>query len=338
MDFDQLTDEQIRNLTPEQITEIEKNPEAIDKYLADQKEATETSEDEPEQEEDSQETDEDIAANGEGEDEEDEKEPVVLTKNGKGTIPYEKHKELRVENATLKQQLEDLKKAQADLKSLAEKKESARTPERRAEIQKRLADRIAKAKEDFPDVGDPLSDISDLITDLSAELAEEKANNRAKAEKAEAEKKRQEEEQQRVINEKVQEAKENNPDLVYWEEHDEDAWKEAMLQDQVLLQNPKWANKSYEERFVEVVKRVRAVMPEATEPPNAEPSAKTKEKAKAKLEKAPAKKPTTLSDIKGGGNPISEKEQLENLHPHELARKLMQMPAHKAAAMRSELD
>jgi hypothetical protein len=44
----------------------------------------------------------DSAANGGGEDDE----PVVLNKSGKGIIPYEKHKQLRVENSTLREQLE----------------------------------------------------------------------------------------------------------------------------------------------------------------------------------------------------------------------------------------
>jgi hypothetical protein len=50
------------------------------------------------------------------------------------------------------------------------------------------------------------------------------------------------------------------------------------------------------------------------------------------------RKPVTLSDIQGGANPASEREQLENLSPFELAQKLMKMPTHQAAALRAELD
>ena len=60
----ELTNEQIANLTPEQITELDENPEAVEKYLADQEKATEESEDESEQEEES--SDEEGAANGAG--------------------------------------------------------------------------------------------------------------------------------------------------------------------------------------------------------------------------------------------------------------------------------
>lgn len=329
MEFEQLTDEQIANLTPEQIEMLENDPDKLAEILGTQEKGTEEPKDEPEQEED------ESAANGAGDvDEDEEKEPVVLNKSGKGTIPYEKHKELRVENATLKEQLQSLQKAQAELESLKAQKASARTPERRAEIQKKLTDRIATMKEDYPDIGESLGEVNALIEDLSREVQEGKAASEAKAKEAE-------EQRVRTINEQVQEAKENTPHLMHWEKSDPDAWQEALMQDQILLNTPKWANKPIEERLKEVVRRVQSVMPEASEPKSETPPEKPEkiaEKAKEKLEKAVVKKPTTLSDIQGGANPASEREQLENLSPFELAQKLMKMPDQHAAAMRADLD
>ncbi len=329
----ELNDEQIAKLTPEQITEYEDNPEAREKILASLKSDEET-EDTPEQEEED-------AANGEGEEEESEEEeqaepeqedePVVLTKSGKGIIPYEKHKELRMEVATLRDKLAGMEKTKAELETLKAKIREAGTPGRRADIQKKLEERIATMKEDFPDIGNSMDDFNQMFSDLVQQIESDKAEAKAKAE---------EEAQLRVrtVQEQVQEAKENNPDLMHWEAHDEDAWNEAMMQDEILRNQPKWARKSYEERFAEVVKRVRAIMPDASEPKRAEPPEKTREKAKAKLEKAVEKKPTTLSDIQGGGTPMSERDQIENLSPHELAAKLMRMPAQQQAALRAELD
>lgn len=338
----ELTDEQIAKLTPEQVAEIDDNPEAAKKILEGLEKFPGTSEDEPEQEE------EEDAANGEGEDDEEEQEeepeedkepePVILTKDGKRTIPYEKLKELRVENATLRESLQKLQRSQTELETLRQQQAKATTPERRAELQKQLVERINTLKEDFPDIGSSLDSVNEIINDLSREIAEDKARLKKKAEEEEAEKKRIEEEQQRDIAEKVQEAKENNPHLTHWEAHDPDAWEEALLQDELLRHTQKWVKKSYEERFAEVVKRVKAIMPEASEPPSAEPSDKTKQKAKAKLDKAETRKPTTLTDIKGGANPASEREQLENLSPFELAQKLIKMPNSAAAAMRADLD
>ena len=96
--------------------------------------------------------------------------------------------------------------------------------------------------------------------------------------------------------------------------------------------------KPYAERFHEVVRRVRAIMPEASTPKKKPDPGTMKAEVQAKLEAAPARKPVTLSDIQGGANPASEREQLENLSPFELAQKLMKMPMHQAAALRAELD
>lgn len=327
MEFSELTDEQISKLTHEQIEMIENDPDKLAEILG--KEAEEP-DDEPEQEEEQE-----SAANGAGEeDEQEEEKPVVLTKNGKGVIPYENYQGLRVENATLKEQLQQLQQARTDLEALKKEQAQARSPEGRDEIQKQLTERIETMREDFPDIGSSLDTVNKLITVLSKELSDEKAANKARAEAEETAK-------QKSIDEQVQEAKENNPHLLHWESNDEDAWREAMMQDQALLNIPKWAKKPYEERFAEVVKRVKAVMPEATEPPTLkqpEEPEKVAEKAKAKLAKATVKKPTTLSDIEGGGQPLSEQELAANLSGHELAKKLMQMPDSKARAMRAELD
>lgn len=329
MEVSDLTDEQIANLTHEQIEAIESDPDSLAQIMEGQVTATDESEDEPEQAE------EESAANGAGEEEEEEEKPVVLNKSGKGIIPYEKFQGLRVENATLKEQLQDLQKARSELENLKAQKAAATTPERRAAIQKQLVERIGVMKEDFPQIADPLDSINEMITDLADELAAEKAANKEKAE-AEATAKQEE------INERVNEAKDNNPHLSFWEHNDKPAWNEALEQDQILLRQPKWRNKPYEERFVEVVKRVKAVMPEATEPPKPasapdEPE-KVAAKAKEKLAKAVVKKPTTLSDIQGGEKPLSEQEQAANMSGLELTKKLLSMPDHKARAMRAEFD
>src|SRR5688500_19933678 len=109
MEVDQLTDEQIANLTHEQIEMLENDPDRLAEIIGKEAET-----DEPKQEE------EKGAANGAGEDEP----KGVSTKNGKGIIPYEKHKELRVENSTLKQQLQD---AQSKLEELAKQKDRKST-------------------------------------------------------------------------------------------------------------------------------------------------------------------------------------------------------------------
>ncbi|SOD42376.1 hypothetical protein [Nitrosovibrio sp. Nv4] len=311
MEVDQLTDEQIANLTPEQIEELENDPSKIEEILGKQ-----AAKDEPEQEVDS-------AANGAGEDV-----PVVLNKSGKGIIPYEKHKELRVENSTLRQELED---AKGKLDELLKAKDEAKTGKDEAKVDDAIAAHLENIKENMPE----LHEVITSVLKGSREQGE-------KLEKTLQELKREKEESERVkqlsVAEQVAEAKDNNPDLTHWESNDPEAWDEALKQDEILRTASKWASKPYAERFEEVARRVRAIMPDASAPKKADEPEQIKVKAKAKLDAAPAKKPTTLSDIQGGANPASESEQLENLSPLELVKKLTSMPEHKARALRAEFD
>ncbi|SEL42077.1 hypothetical protein [Nitrosovibrio tenuis] len=64
--------------------------------------------------------------------------------------------------------------------------------------------------------------------------------------------------------EEVYKAKISNPYLVHWEANDTAAWNEALRQDEILRTSSKWANKPYAERFEEVVRPVRAIMPDAS--------------------------------------------------------------------------
>jgi hypothetical protein len=310
MEVDQLTDEQIANLTPEQITMLEEDPSKLAEFLGVKEEP------EPEEKE--------SVANDAGEDEP----KGVSTKSGKGIIPYEKHKELRVENSTLREQLQD---AKSKLDELTKQKDEAKTEKAEAKADDAIAKHLDRLKDDMPELHELLSSVMKGSKDQSDKLNE--TLEELKREKQEA--KRVEE---LSVKEQVAEAKDNNPDLTLWETSDPEAWDEALKQDTILRESSKWALKTYSERFDEVVRRVRAIMPEASALKKADEPDQTKAKAKAKLDAAPARKPTTLSDIQGGEQVTSEKEQMSNLTPSQLVAKLRSMPDSKAAAMRADLD
>lgn len=69
-----------------------------------------------------------------------------------------------------------------------------------------------------------------------------------------------------VTREAVNKAKSENLYLTHWERNDPEAWSEALRQDEVLRTNPNWSNKPFPERFTEVARRVRAIMPQASSP------------------------------------------------------------------------
>jgi uncharacterized protein YwgA len=329
MELNQLTDEQIANLTPEQIEMLENDPVKVSEILGKESDqAQETATDKPEQEVDGAANGAASgAANGAANDAGEEEEPVVLNKSGKGIIPYQKHKELRVENSTLRQQLQE---AQNKLDELRQVKDEAVGKKDVAAADDAISKHLENLKAEMPE----LHSVINAVLEGSRKQGE-------KLEQTLAELKREKEESERVkqlsVAEQVAEAKDNNPDLVHWEANDPEAWDEAQRQDEILRQNAKWANKPYAERFEEVARRVRAIMPDASGTKRTESAEEMKSKAKAKVESAPARKPITLSDIQGGANPTSEAEQLASLSPAELAAKLMTMPAHRQAAMRAEL-
>jgi hypothetical protein len=322
MEADQLTDAQIANLTPEQIEMLENNPDKLGEILGKQ-----AAKDEPEQEE--QESTLSVTSSGAGEDE-----PVVQTKSGKGIIPYEKHKQLRVENSALREQLKAAQlengKAAEKLEALLKQKENA-TDASIAEADDAIAKHLETIKKDMPDLHQVISAVLEGSRKQGETL--NKTLEELRREKEESDRMK-----QFSVEEQVAEAKDNNPDLTHWESKDPEAWDEALKQDEILRTSGKWANKGYAERFQEVVRRVRAIMPEASVPQKQADPEQTKAEAQARLSSAPVRKPTTLSDIQGGANPASEREQLENLSPFELTQKLMKMSPQQASALRADLD
>jgi hypothetical protein len=324
MEISDLTNEQLRNLTHEQIERIEEDPTALDEIMG-KKEPKEEPKEEDSEDTDTSEQAEEDAANGKDEEEE---EPVVLNKSGKGTIPYTKHKELRVENATLR---EELQNAKTRLEELLNNKIDAKTDKEEAKADDAIAKHLEVLKQDMPELHEVITSVldgsrkqSEKLDAALAELQREKEATKKAEEKS--------------VAEQVAEAKDNNPDLVLWETTDPEAWDEALRQDEVLRGTTKWAKAPYAERFAEVARRVRAVLPEAAAPNKPDSAEETKATAKAKLEKSPARKPKTLSDIPTGGDPSSEKDAVENLTPGQLTARLMKMPEQASAAMRAGLD
>lgn len=320
MEVEQLTDEQIANLTREQIEMLENDPDQVFEIPGAKNLTGEAGGEKLEREEEGSEP-------GAAGSSASEHEPVVLNKSGKGIIPYEKHKQLRVENSALREQLQS---AQTRLEELLARKDEAKGADI-ALADEAIARHLEVLKQDMPE----LHQVIHAVLEGNRKQGE-------KLEKTLEELKREKEESERAsessVAEQVADAKDNNPDLVHWEISDPEAWDEALKQDEILRTHSKWVNKPYAERFSEVVRRVRAVLPEASTPKKAVDPEKMRADAKAKLDAAPVRKPTTLSDIQGGANPASERERLENLSPFELTQKLMKMPPHQSAALRAELE
>lgn len=313
MKSDDLTDEAITNPAPEDVETLKNAAPAPDEQM---------SKDGPRPEE------QEGKANGGGEDE-----PIVHTKNGKGIIPYGRHKALRVENSVLREQLQtaqlENRKAAQRLETLLKQKNEDTQGMDGAVSDEALEKHLERLEADMPQVHQVITAILEGSRNQGKKL-ENTLNELRREQEASARAR------QLTVEEQIAEAKDGNPDLVHWENNDPHAWEEALKQDEVLRTSSKWMGKSFAERFEEVARRVKAIMPEASIP-KYDPE-QTRADARARLEDAPARKPTTLSDIHGGAHLASERDQIENLNPHELARRLMKMPSQQAAALRADLD
>ncbi|HVW65183.1 MAG TPA: hypothetical protein VHB01_09215 [Nitrosospira sp.] len=314
MKTEHLTDEATANPAPKEIEVLENASLTSDEQMA---------KDEPKQEEQRG------VANDAGEDE-----PIVHTKNGKGIIPYEKHKALRVENSALREQLQAVqlenRKAAEKLEALLKQKNENAGGMDGGTSDEALAKHLEKLEADMPEVHQIIAAVLEGSRKQGEKL--EKTLNELRSEREASARAR-----QLTVEEQIAEAKDNNPDLVHWESNDPSAWEEALKQDEILRTSSGWAGKPFSERFEEVARRVKAIMPEVSIPKQTDPE-RTKADVRTRLENAPARKPITLSDIQGGANPASERDQIENLSPHELARRLMKMPSQQAAALRADLD
>src|SRR6478736_3603197 len=141
MEVEQLTDEQIANLTREQIELPENDPGQLIEILGSKPASAESGNEKPERGEEGSELE--VSSDKEGE-----HEPVVLNKSGKGVIPYEKHKQLRVENSTLREQLQA---AQGKLETLLGQKDKAKGEEIAA-ADDAIAKHLEMLKQDMPEL------------------------------------------------------------------------------------------------------------------------------------------------------------------------------------------
>jgi hypothetical protein len=138
------------------------------------------------------------------------------------------------------------------------------------------------------------------------------------------------------INVDVQTAIDANPALVHWRENNPELYEEAKAFDNMLRQQPEWADRPFSERFDRVTKLVVASHDESVLPPSAVKTAaaakaaaltpeQVKAQALAKLAGA-APVPTTITDIPGG-KPAeqNEQERVETMDITQLGAKFMRM-------------
>ena len=231
----------------------------------------------------------------------------VLTKDGKRVIPYDVLAEARKTATTNAQRAAELAEANRQLQEQIEALKTGK-PEPTTETTtkgKFSAERIAAAREDFPEMADMMEGQNALIDQLAAmRTAEAPAPRQAQSDEVSA----------------TQADIDNLPLLTRWQAKGGPVWATAVALDQQLQEDPVWSTKPQAERFAEVQRRVAEDLgiptPSATPAP---PAAQTKPPAPLA---APA---PSISDFNGSSPALPGSAPLDGLAVGQAVDKAMSM-------------
>ncbi|MDD2341440.1 MAG: hypothetical protein PHV54_00940 [Tolumonas sp.] len=193
-------------------------------------------------------------------------EKVVLSKDGKHTIPYEVLEHARTKAATLEQENQQLKVIQAERDKLQLVLDKHGIDLSTDELDGKTDDELNALVDDFPAVGKVIAKQAEKIRELEGKLNQQAAT--VDPEKSTA-----------------RQAFESIPELVLWETSDQDRMDYAKAKDAELMTDPLWQSKPVRERFLEAVRRtasafgdaVKPEKPETKQDPAQQPQKKAKE-------------------------------------------------------------
>ena len=227
---------------------------------------------------------------------------VVLSKDGKHTIPYEVLENQRKRAQALEAENQQLKAIAAErdkLQAALDKNGIQLTAE---EVEGKTDDELAELMEDFPAIGKVFAKYSNRINELEGRLAE-KAQPETNAKN------------------EVMTAFESIPELVSWKEGDQDRLDYAIARDAELMSDPIWQAKPVRERFLEAVRRTQSAFGDKVSQP-AQQQKQQKQAAKPDgLPNSPSDLGTSVRETSTKGTP----EYYASLSQSELQREMASM-------------
>lgn len=231
-----------------------------------------------------------------------EPERVVLSKDGKHTIPYEVLENQRKRAQALEAENQQLKAIAAErdkLQAALDKNGIQLTAE---EVEGKTDDELAELMEDFPAIGKVFAKYSNRINELEGRLAE-KAQPETNAKN------------------EVMTAFESIPELVSWKEGDQDRLDYAIARDAELMSDPIWQAKPVRERFLEAVRRTQSAFGDK---PSTQPGQQQQRKQAKQgdgLPNSPSELGNSVRESSAKGTP----EYYASLSPDELQREMLGM-------------
>ena len=227
---------------------------------------------------------------------------VVLSKDGKHTIPYEVLENQRKRAQSLEAENQQLKAIAAErdkLQAALDKNGIQLTAE---EVEGKTDDELAELMEDFPAIGKVFAKYSNRINELEGRLAE-KAQPETNAKN------------------EVMTAFESIPELVSWKEGDQDRLDYAIARDAELMSDPIWQAKPVRERFQEAVRRTQSAFGDKVSQPAQQQKQQKKAAKPDGLPNSPSDLGTSVRETSTKGTP----EYYASLSQSELQREMASM-------------
>ena len=245
-------------------------------------------------------------------------EKVVLSKDGKHTIPYEVLEHARTKAASLEQENQQLKVIQAErdkLQSVLDKHGINLDADKAEGLSD---DEMADLSEDFPSIGKAFNR---LIGEINA-LKQSQASVHVSDGRSE-----------------VQIAFDSIPELVSWKSGDQDRLDYAVAKDAELMADPLWQSKPVRDRFLEAVRRTASAFGDVVKPEKPETKQDTAQQPQKKAKEGSL--PNSPSDI---GNSVRETatrgtpEYYAGLSPSQLNAEMSKMSAGEIDKLLNSLD
>lgn len=243
-------------------------------------------------------------------------EKVVLSKDGKHTIPYEVLEQQRARASALEQenqQLRTIKLERDKLQALLDKHQI----DVNADNLENLTDEaLAEIADEFPLVGKGFNRLFAEINQLKQTVAKSAPVDDGISE--------------------VRKVFTSVPELVAWEANDPDRLDYAIAKDKELMADPLWSAKPVRDRFLEAVRRTTSAFGDVV-PANAEPESKpapVKPKERDPLPNSPSEIGNSVRETATRGTP----EYYASLNPAQLQTEMARMSPAELDRLLASID
>ncbi|WP_421180348.1 hypothetical protein [Aeromonas enteropelogenes] len=246
-----------------------------------------------------------------------ESEKVLLSKDGKHTIPYDVLEAERAQRQALAEENAQLKAAASEREKLQKVLEKHGI-DPNADPDALNVEEIEQLAEDYPEIGKVLTGIANRLNKLQQPQTQQPVQQQ----------------QPYAAPHDVQAALQAVPVLKGWMESDADRRTFAVSVDDRLREDPAWKDKPLTERFAEVVKRTKAAFGDPVDPP-----AKEQKQPPAEVDgKDVDRIPRSPSDIGQSVQHSTEREKFDGMNDEQLYERMSSMTPEQLEALLDEYD